>query len=352
MTNTKAPIAVPGEVDGFDLVCGAGGSRAILGTSGAILAFHALGFNRWRTAGGASGGSIPSVMLAAGISPVEIVHQVIEIDFNSMLTPRVGMLRILWAFFVKECAWKRRPCRGVLSSEKLGEFIDKRVGAWPKGYWTVAVAGGTPFLFTHDGVIAYHSDGSRDEISTEPAPVGLAIRASCAVPGIIDGVTYRDICLLDGGLTAEGRCPVGVVKRQLGGRHGRIVAVDVGEGATEDARREPFLVRLLRRIACGPCCDPDSDRPVDTDGVILVRPDVIGVQSLEFKLSRDQKWQALMTGFSAAVGAMGASELVAPEKLAYASAIAAEFGAINQASHKPGELAGKAEALLASCGLY
>ncbi|HEY9868266.1 MAG TPA: hypothetical protein V6D08_03805, partial [Candidatus Obscuribacterales bacterium] len=120
----------------------------------------------------------------------------------------------------------------------------------------------------------------------------------------------------------------------------------------EDARREPFLVRLLRSVVCGPCCDPDDDRPVDTDGVILVRPDVTGVQSLEFKLSRDQKWQALMTGFSAAVGAIGASGLVAPEKLAEARAIVGEFDAINKASHKPGELAGKVEALLASRGLY
>jgi hypothetical protein len=277
---------------------------------------------------------------------------VIEIDFNSMLTPRVGMLRILWAFFLKECAWRRRPCRGVLSSEKVGEFIDKRVPTWPKGYWTVAVAGQTPFLFRSEGVFAYHPDGSRDEISTEPAPVGLAVRASCAVPGIIDGVTYRDICLLDGGLAAEGRCPVGVVKRQLGGRHGHIVAVDVGEGATEDARRQPFLIRLLRRIVCGPCCDPDDDKPVDTDGVILVRPDVTGVQSLEFKLSRDQKWQALMTGFSAAVAAIGAAGLAAPEKLADARALLAEFDAINRGSNKPGELAAKVEALLASRGLY
>jgi len=353
MFSNKAPLAAPATADGLNLVCGAGGSRAILGTSGAILAFHVLDINNsWRTIGGVSGGSIPSVMLAAGMSPREIAHQVIEIDFNSMLTPRVNMLRILWAFFLKECAWKRRPCRGVLGSQKVGAFIDKHVTAWPKNYWTLAVAGDQPFLFTSEGVFAYHPDGTRDQISDVPAPVSLAVRASCAVPGIIDGVSYQGICLLDGGLAAEGRCPVGVVKHQLGGVPGSIVAVDVGEGATEDKKNEPFLLGLLRRIVCGPCCDPEADPPLDSDGVFLVHPDVTGVQSLEFKLTRDQKWQAFMTGFVATVGAMSASGLVAPDKLAAAQSIVAEFKVISNTSTKPNELANKVEAMLSSRGLY
>lgn len=335
----------------LNLVCGAGGSRAILGVTGALVASHALKFEDWRTIGGVSGGSIPSLMLAAGYSPQEIARLVIEIDFNSKLTPKTHLLGLWWAFFLKECAWKRRTNEGVLTSEKLGSFVDELVPTWPEKYWTVAVAGDRQLLFNSKGVFEYKSGQPQKQISDRPAPVGLAIRATCAVPGVISAISYNGLHLLDGALADEGRCPVGVVKEQLGGAHGSIVAIDVGEGTQEALSREHWFFKALRRLVCGPCCDPDPNDPVDSDGVLVITPDASAVQSLEFKLSPDQKWQALMSGFIATVNSLAATGWIDPQFVAQGRSIVETFHNIERTSTQPGQLAAGIQALFTKKGL-
>lgn len=338
---------------GLDLICGAGGSRAILGTSGALLASHALEFDAWRTIGGVSGGSIPSLMLAAGKKAPEITRLVIEIDFNSKLTPKTHLLGLWWAFFLKECAWKRRTNRGVLTSEKLGTLINELVPTWPEKYWTVGVAeDGTQVLFTSSGVFEYKSGRPVRMIQDKPADVGLAIRATCAVPGVISAVPFRNMDLLDGALADEGRCPVRVAKEQLGARPGNIVAIDVGEGTAEAQAREHWFFRGLRRLVCGSCCEPDEGPAVDTDGVVLITPDASAVQSLEFKLTPDQKWQTLMAGFVAAVENLSGTGWISPDRIAHGREIVEAFRAIERNSKKPGELAEATSALLTKRGLF
>lgn len=346
MASKRQRFAAQGELS---LVCGAGGSRAILGSSGAILASHAVGLNRWRSIGGVSGGSIPSLMLAAGVAPAEIVRKVIEIDFNSMLTPHASMLRIWWAFFRKECAWKRRDTFGVLTSEKLGALAEAYAPKWPENYWTVAVAGKRQLLFTASGVYEYSATGGKKLLTSEPAPVGLAVRATCAVPGVIRAVPYEDMLLLDGALADEGRCPVTTVRDQLGAPANTIVACDVGEGSAEELAREHWLMRAVRSVVC---CAPDADVPVDTTGgVTLVVPRVTKVQSLEFTLSADQKWEAMMAGFSAAVASFRQSGLVSPAKLKRAEELAGEFEFVQQVATEPGELTASVQTMLNVAGL-
>lgn len=349
MAPRREKFAAQGELN---LICGAGGSRAILGSSGVILATHAAGIESWRSIGGVSGGSIPSLMLAAGVSPAEIIRKVIEIDFNSMLTARTNMAQIWWAFFLKECAWKRRTERGVLTAEKLGDLAEHYAAQWPENYWTVAVAGYRQFLFTAKGVYEYSAESGKRLVWEQPMPIGLAIRATCAVPGVIDAVRYRGMSLLDGALCDEGRCPVVVARDQLGAAPETIVACDVGEGAVEAMRREHWLFKAVRRVACGPCCDPEEGPPVDTSGgVTLVTPSVTKVEALEFALSPDQKWESVMAGFSATARSLQKSGLVAQANLVKALAVAREFDFIQQAAVEPGELAGAVRTLLGNAGL-
>lgn len=349
MASKRDRFAGQGELN---LVCGAGGSRAILGSSGAILASHAMGINRWRTIGGVSGGSIPSLMLAAGVEPAEIVRKVIDIDFNSMLTPHTSMLKIWWAFFRKECAWKRRDTYGVLTSEKLGTLVEQYAPQWPANYWTVAVAGRKQLLFTAQGIYEYSASHGKRLISNEPAPVSLAVRATCAVPGVIRAIPFKDMLLLDGALADEGRCPVATVRDQLDSAPNTIVACDVGEGAAEEMKREHWFLKLIRSMVCGKCCLPAEDVPVDTTGgVTLVSPSVTKVQSLEFTLSPDQKWEAMMAGFAAAVESFRQSGLVSPARLKRAGELAGEFELVQQSATEPGELAVSVQSMLVAAGL-
>jgi predicted acylesterase/phospholipase RssA len=334
----------------FNLICGGGGSRAVLGSSGMLLACEIAGIKSWRTAGGVSGGSIPSLMAAAGVPPARILHEVIQTDFSSMLTPKTNMLGLWWAFFLKECAWKRRSTKAVLGSDKIGLFVEQFVTVWPEGYWTLAVTGDTTLLFTSKGVFELHPDGRQTQICDKPAPVGLAIRASCAVPGIIEAIPFNGEYLLDGGLAD--RCPVGVAKKVMGAEKGTIVACDVGEDSIEAERREHIFFRTLRKLVCGPCCDPEPFQPADNDGVVLVRPPLDGVEALEFTYTADEKWQAVMSGFKDAVSEMRKAGVLTGDRLEQALGILTSFETIRSSQRKLGDLASQTADLLAKHGLY
>jgi predicted acylesterase/phospholipase RssA len=349
MTSKREKFASPGELS---LVCGAGGSRAILGSSGAILAAHAMGIERWQSIGGVSGGSIPALMLAAGVQPAEIVRKVIEIDFNSMLTPHANLLRIWWAFFRKECAWKKRATHGVLTSEKLGQLVESYAPSWPENYWTVAVTGRRQLLFTAQGVFEYSAATGKRLLTSEPAPLGLAVRATCAVPGVMKAVPYGNMQLLDGALADEGRCPAALPAMLLGAKTSNTVACDVGEGSIDELKNEHWFWKGMRYVVCGNCCAPDDDKPVDTSGgVTLVRPTVTKVQSLEFTLSPDQKWEAMMAGFIATVSAFREAGLVSEVKLKQALELSGEFEFIQQTAMETGDLSSSVQTMLAGAGL-
>jgi hypothetical protein len=108
MTNENGARNDATQTQGKHLVKSGGGSRAILGGSGALIAIdQAIGSvdhiqlrartRDWLSIGGVSGGSIPSVMYANGFSVSEILHMAIEIDFSSMLTRHGSILQILFA---------------------------------------------------------------------------------------------------------------------------------------------------------------------------------------------------------------------------------------------------------------
>lgn len=283
------------------LVCGSGGSRAILGSAGAIFAFHQAGLREWATAGGISGGSVPTALLAGGHDPGKMVRLAVDIDFASLLTRHANPLSILIAFLLQQRFAQTRPRMGVMSSEKLGKFIDDHVPEWPQNYWTMAVAGKTQIFFTSKGVFQYLVDGTVRQLSNEPAPLGLAVRASCAVPGIIDPVVFKGIHLFDGALSWDGQLPIGAVTRHFDTTAGAIVGCDVGDRKT---KQSDLATRFWRWFCGGTCVQRDDQKTPEVwaqEGAMIVLPDVNAFPSLQFTLSAEQKWQAVMNGYSAAV---------------------------------------------------
>lgn len=333
------------------LVCGSGGSRAVLGSAGAILGCHLAGINNWRTIGGVSGGCLPTVMLAAGLPANKIVRTAIEIDFSGLLTRHASLLQILLAYYSKDRNEKLLPRNGVLSSEKLGEFVESIVQQWPEKYWTVASCGKSQWLFTADGIFEYDVDGACKVLSRQPAPLGLALRASCAVPGIIDPVLYEGKYLFDGALSMDGRCPVRVPKRHFGAASSNIIACDVSD---ESITRTTKLVSRVWKMLCGSHCAPqeDGDNPAGSEGVILVKPGAMSFRSLQFRLSADQKWQAVMSGFLDTLTKLTGARLLTSDKLKITLAVAEQLEHIAETSYADGELAARIEELLAGHGLY
>lgn len=331
------------------LVCGAGGSRAILGSAGAILACHHAGIEKWLTIGGASGGSIPTVMLAGGVDPKTIVRTCIDVDFSSLLTRHGSLIQILFAYFMQNRYEKTRPRKGVLGSEKVGQFVDAHVPNWPANYWTVAAVKDKQWLFNAQGIFEYAEDGTVTQICDKPAPVGLAVRASCAVPGIIDAVPFMGKWLFDGALASDGRCPVRVPKKHYAAVPADIVACDVGDDNTKSSAWSRWFWKVL----CGEECLPkEIPQPVDAHDVVLLRPSAMNFRSLQFTLSEDQKWEAVMSGFTGAIPTLKSAGLITGARLEAAERITAKFAELRNAATADGDIAAGVEKLLVGEGLY
>jgi predicted acylesterase/phospholipase RssA len=310
MSPDPKAIAPAPLITGKHLVCGSGGSRAILGSAGAVVACKLAGIE-FDTIGGISGGAVPAVALAAGIEPHKLMQLAVDVDFSSLVPRHATPLHTVLAFLLKDRFEYTRPKKGVLNSENLGRYFDELVPTWPKNFWTMAVVARTQILFTDHGVFQYLRNGQRRVISNEPAPVGIAIRATCAIPGIIDAVPYKGRYLFDGALSWDGQCPVGIPMRHFGAQPASIIGSDVGD---EQSRLAPVGRTLWSLLCGGHCVDEKGPKTPIPDGVLMIKPNIWSVRSLQFSLSEDQKWQAVMSGFQEAVIQLTRAGLLSGER--------------------------------------
>jgi predicted acylesterase/phospholipase RssA len=348
--SSATPAAHDTEVS---LLIGSGGSRAILAGAGAILACHLADLNKFKHIGGASGGSIPTALLAAGFHPIKLAHLAVKTNFSDLITRHASLLKVIVTYFLKDNFYLLvRPRKGLFSSYLLGKFIDEHCPAWPENFWTVAADGSSQFVFTKDGVFEYKLNGTRRQLAKVPPPVGLAVRATAAIPGVFDAVKYRGHYLFDGALSIDGRTPVGPLTRHMGAKHERLICVDIGEGTVERPVVMFFLWKVFWRIICGKHCPVEGKTPLNSDGTILVRPEIKEFDALEFTLDPDRKWAGLMAGFVATCYSLRDAGMLTGEKLEKALTIAKAYEEIKRTAIKPGERADRTEALLASHGLY
>lgn len=292
------------------LVCGSGGVRAFLTGAGTILACDAAGITSWETIGGVSGGSIISALYAGGVPAPELVEQVIEFDFSTLFKKTDSIANIIRAHLPRrpKNVGKHALREGLLKSAGLGQIIDEYVPNWPANFWTIAVAGNYHILFTADGVFQI-GNGKSVRISDKPAPMGLAIRASCAIPGILESIDYLGRHLFDGALSEYGDCPTGVVRTHFKGASEKIIACDVSGVMT----RQKKAIRILGRIISGGITRKMNEH--QRAGEIFIAPKLEAFGSLQFSLNRKTKEQAVLSGFRASVEELSKAGILTGEKL-------------------------------------
>ncbi|MBA3856886.1 MAG: hypothetical protein C0507_08250 [Cyanobacteria bacterium PR.3.49] len=301
MTSPNADVLRPGEMGELNVVFGSGGSKAVLAGAGAIIALQLAGLKHFATIGGASGGSIPAAFLASGADATQILSHALQTDFTSLLTPKKGKLGQLLALLMKYRFEQTRPENGVFSSEKLGAFVTSVSKTWPEKYWTVASAKFGFALFTKDGVHRMGVGIKPLHVQNEPVPVGMAVRASCAIPGVIDAVEFQGEPLWDGAFTEFGECPVDLPPAYFGAKKSDIFAIDISE---EIIKKNRWL-RILFHIFCGgKCVSIDAVHPEEKDGLMLAQPMIKGFHAMEFQLNLDQKWHAVVEGLISTVDAL------------------------------------------------
>lgn len=309
------------------LVLGAGGSKAILASTGAIAAFELSRFRNWRTIGGVSGGSIVASLYADGARAKELVWLAMNTDFSQLLKPNVGPLGRLWAYIRKyrnEAVLKEK---GAFSAEPLQRLIDTSVTSWPENLWLVAMDKQfAQVVISKDG--SFRFDGTVKDgmvLGSEPPSVGTAVNASCAIPGIIDAVEIHGQPMFDGALGSEGACCIDVPQKLYGAKPGQIVALDVGE---ENVKNQ-WLLRMIWTLGCNINCAPFEGRHLShEDGVVLIQPTITGFHGLKFLLDELDKWNAIIAGYRATIDALVMHGLVNRHEHPRAFALYDEFDRI------------------------
>lgn len=273
------------------LVFGSGGTRAFLNGAGATFACNLAGISNWQSIGGVSGGSIPALLVAAGVPPHEIVRHAVATDFTELLKQTDTFQNM-----VRRRLFRRGPQRlrhGIVNSEGLGSHLERHVQVWPEKFWTMAVAGRRQYVFTADGVFVYRR-GKCHRISDKPAPIGLAIRASCAVPGIIEAIEFMGHVLFDGALSRYGACPTEMAKHHFGAEIDDIIAVDLVRRA--GTRRDRFIEMIARTLS-GTLRQKPSSTPFVPEAGVVIRTQMETFNSLDFTISTERKQSAVLAGF-------------------------------------------------------
>jgi predicted acylesterase/phospholipase RssA len=334
------------------IVFGGGATKAILSGIGAVLALNVAGLKDWVTIGACSAGSIPGAVLAADIPPPVYLRHLIDIDIEGLLIARTGWAGRMLAILRKYHFERIRPRLGAYATARMRRFINSLVRRWPKRFWNVASCDHGQVLFTADGVFKYSGNPRVGRLlKDKPPSVGLAVCASCAMPGIMDSVKWSGELLFDGALSGDGEVPIDVIARHFKDDKTQVLAFDIGP---EPMKQRPWL-RFLWNVFCGGWCESSIDgvHPTEREGLKIVTPVITGFHTLEFSLSPDQKWHAIIAGCVAmakGVVELGLVEGDAKEKLERIAVTLADMD--RNRPKKKGEFSRKVETFLNSHGLF
>jgi hypothetical protein len=322
ITKDRQTIAEEGGARGWHLVCGSGGSKAGLTSTGVILACRAAEL-KLDTIGGVSGGAIPAAMAAAELPSHKLIDLAKATDFSGLLDKKK-----LLTPFIKE----RKPIDllqdGMYGSSKLGELTDAHVKEWPTKFWTMAVGDHSEMMFTKNGVMEYTREGSRNLVSNKPAQLGDAVRASCAIPGVLESVTLVGRRLFDGALGKFGKCPTAMVTSHYGVPSENIIAsLPVGAMSTLNKSLYLFAKYLSGNL------EKEHRGVMETAGIVI-RPEVNSFHSMKFLLNANQKDEAILAGYRSAIEQFAKAKLISGDKLKAASAAGESMSAL-EAYFKP-----------------
>lgn len=285
------------------LIIGGGGTKSILAGVGAFCGLKSSGADEWSSIGGISGGSIPSVFIAHGMTPIELLRLSVRTDFKDLLASRRQLWRVVRRYLDQKNGTKL-PIKALMSSKPLGKFVDETVSDWPESFWTMAMAdiedvGRCQIVFTRDGVYRYSLEGECVKLTNKPPSVGTAVRATCAIPGVIGAIEYEGMHLFDGMLTWDGACPVGVVGKHFQADAPDVVAVDVGVQPNWFG----VIQRRYMRYWCGKSCQNSKEVFMDwlEKGTTFIEAPHIDFGAIKLDYTEKQKWLAIKSAYKTAI---------------------------------------------------
>ena len=211
---------------------------------------------------GTSAGSLVAALYAAGRSGAELARVALAMD-ESAITD--------WSF----------PGRGLIRGEALARYVREQTGGktieqlpLPLGIVATDLDSGLAMLF-------------------QRGDVGMAVRASSAVPAVFQPVKIGSREYVDGGLVS----PVPVrFARQMGAE--LVIAVDISSPPDGNATGDPFQMLLQTFAIMGRSINQFELKDAD----IVVRPLLAGVSSADFTARKRAIDAGRAAGLAALVG--------------------------------------------------
>ena len=211
---------------------------------------------------GTSAGSLVAALYAAGRSGAELARVALLMD-ESAITD--------WSF----------PGRGMIRGEALARYVREQTGGRSIEQLPLPL-----------GIVATDLD-SGSALLFQRGDVGMAVRASSAVPAIFQPVRIGDREYVDGGLGA----PVPVrFARQMGAE--LVIAVDISAPPDGNATNDPFKMLLQTFAIMGKSINQFELKEAD----VVLRPRLLGVSSADFTARK----RAIESGREAALAGLAA----------------------------------------------
>jgi NTE family protein len=197
---------------------------------------------------GTSVGGFVAALYAAGISPARLRSMSLELKrddlFAGNFTPGTFLLLMVQFFRDLVEVMSLLP-RGLLTGARIRDYVDRYTGGksiaqvtMPVGLVAVDLISGSRVVFTNRPPAGMVSG----TVFVDEAPLGLAVQATTAIPGIFDPVPFKGMLLVDGGLAET--VPVALA-RQLGAR--AVAAVNLIESNSAPEPRSITHV-ILRSV--------------------------------------------------------------------------------------------------------
>ncbi|MBS2009419.1 MAG: patatin-like phospholipase family protein [Cyanobacteria bacterium SZAS TMP-1] len=354
MTTTNKPGKT-----GAHLFAGPGGARAIVATTGMLMALDFFGYRSYATLGGVSGGSIPVRLYAAGVSVRRLVELTVELDFESLLDPEMPMKAVMFEHYWRSASRlkDKLPERGCCSGARFAEWVEKAGPdrSWPENFWTLACEHDTQILLTKGGVFKRNKGEKFQQLCPNTPPLGRSILASCAVPMLFNAVRMplsngEVLTLHDGALSWEGWRPVTIVEDHYGVEPESMIVCDVGPETTLYDRASSSLWKVFcgGRCVATPHAASNSER-----NYLLIRPVVTSVGTFEFTAPADRKWEGIMEGFAATFRALSRNSRLTHEEYLAGRDILNAFDDLRKQGKQrpPSSFTRRALALLAEKGV-
>jgi predicted acylesterase/phospholipase RssA len=161
-------------------------------------------------------------------------------------------------------------------------------------------------------------------LSSKPAKISEAVRATSAIPGMLASMEMYGKRLYDGALGKFGKCPSDMAKTHFGVPEERIIAsLPVGAMTTANKKLYQFAKYLSGNMEQG------SERLVEHAGIVI-RPEVKSFHSLRFSLQPAQREEAIMAGYRSALEEFAKNNLIKGARLDQARAAGQSISALEQ----------------------